>query len=181
MIWPACRSALSRVPFISQRLGVRLAHAPPNAPPRLDAATAMETQTALLRVRIVPYIAYRSGDVKRTSMPPDWRIVIDDAIPEFDDHLTGWRSSADPQQGQQCDLSFTSAEAAAEFAARQGWLVKEVEPQPDLAPTRNKATLPGAAGLPYVPYATNFSVRRGGIPMPVSLEHGEAPPYVVSA
>ena len=148
-------------------------------PPQLDRAAAMETGATMEHVRVAPFVAYRSGEAARVATPLEWRIYFDPAErATFIDPLMGWTGSLDPQQGRQMDLSFHSAEEACDFAARQGWVVDEVEDPPDI-PIRNVATIPGGGGRrrPFIPYEANFSVKRGGVPKPVALQAGEKPPY----
>lgn len=74
-----------------------------------------------------------------------------------------------------------SARDAVSFAARQGW-APEVEAPPPM-PRTNRASIPGAPIDPSkpVPYAANFSVQRGGVPVwpRPDTSPDEPPPYDV--
>ena len=127
-------------------------------------------------------MGWTASAVAEASMQPD-------AL-EFDrrEHGRARQSTEARQQQPRCALGLTarasprSATAAVEFAARQGWR-PEVQPPPAL-PRCNVASIPGAgtatAGRP-VPYAANFDVRRGGIPIwpPEGVDDGAPPPYDV--
>ena len=58
-----------------------------------------------------------------------------------------------------------------------GWR-PEVEPPPAL-PRVNVASIPGGGRSKPVPYAANFSVARGGIPLLPAGAEDAAPPYDV--
>ena len=93
--------------------------------PRFDYALAQENQTAGEHVRFVPHLPSRSEDTLRVAVQLQWRVLVDSNIPrrgceEYVEPLMGWTASADPEQSCDCDLSFTSAEAACALCPAPG-------------------------------------------------------------
>ena len=148
-------------------------------PPRTDVALAAETHGLGTTVRIAPCVRYRSGEASRVHDTTTWRIDVCGSRRqgEFWEPLMGWTASPDPYAAMnRDDMTFSSLRAAREFAAQQGWVVADVSPPPAFPPA-NHATIPGAPMHGTSTYSDVFSVRRGGIPEPVSLRPGEEWPY----